>query len=414
MRSQPVHGKDTYASGCIFGRQQMNSRNLRHLRAFLDVARTGSISIAAEQAGVSQPAVSQAIGKLEKDAGGRLFERTRAGLKSTARGDLLAARVNRAFAFLDPAFKDIAPRLRLTATAAQLQALVAVVETENFTLAARQLGVSQPTVHRAVTQLESEAGRKLLERTSFGMSASRQATMLTRATLLAFRELDQAAAEIAEFEGRIGGRIVIGALPLSRTALLPNALLALRRSRPLQQVEIIDGPYDELLTGLRRGDIDVIVGALRNPAPIGDVVQERLFLDTLAILARPGHPLVGKRRVPADKLAQYPWVVPRNGAPTRIQFDELFLGIAGPQSLIESGSILLMRAILANSDHLGCISALQASAEVSNGLLALIDMKGTWEPRPIGITNRENWKPTAAQAEFLDLLRHESKSFNIA
>lgn len=411
---------DTYPQGpqrratgaCRTG--PMNSRNLRHLRVFLEVARTRSMTEAAERARVSQPAVTQAIAKLEADAGGALFERSRAGLLITPRGAILAARAHRAFGFLDPALRDVAPRLHLTATAAQLQALVAVVESENFTLAARRLGLAQPTVHRAVAQLEREAGRPLLERTSFGMAPSRQANALARAVLLAFHELDQAGAEIAEADGGTGGRIVIGALPLSRAALLPDTILAFRAVRSRLPIEIIDGPYAELLTGLRRGEIDVIIGALRDPAPIADVLQERLFDDTLAILARPGHPLAGQADVPVETLARYPWVVPRIGAPTRTQFDRVFKGAAMPEELIESGSILLMREILVHSDHLGCISALQGHAEVARGLLTRIDIRGGWDARPIGLTHRADWHPTAAQAEFLSLLRRAAEKYAIA
>ncbi|MBO6237970.1 MAG: LysR family transcriptional regulator, partial [Bacteroidales bacterium] len=47
------------------------------LRAFAEVARTGSFTAAAKALGVSQPAISQHIAELEKFAGGRLFERRR-------------------------------------------------------------------------------------------------------------------------------------------------------------------------------------------------------------------------------------------------------------------------------------------------------------------------------------------------
>ncbi|MAU96483.1 MAG: LysR family transcriptional regulator [Fulvimarina sp.] len=383
----------------------MISRNLRHLRLFLAVADTGKLTLASQAAHVSQPAVTQAIGKLERDFGGPLFDRTRQGFFVTPRGGALVDRLRRAFDRLDPALADISPRLKLTATMAQLQALAAVVETENVTLAARRLGLAQPTVHRAVTLLEREAGRRLFERMSFGMVASRQTTALARAVLLAFREFDQAEADLAEFAGRDAGRIVIGALPLARSALLPQALVAFRALRPGQRVLVVDGLYDELLTGLRRGDIDVIVGALRQPAPIGDVVQERLFDDHLTIIAGNHHPLVGRTGVSREALSAFPWVVPREGTPARLQFDAFFRGIELPAGIIEAGSILLMREIVAASEHLGCISGQQALAEISKGLVAEIDVGTRWPGRPIGLTYRENWAPTRAQSMLLDLIR---------
>ena len=49
--------------------------NLRHLRVFLSVADTGTITRAAELCHVSQPAVTQAMAKLETIAGQPLFAR---------------------------------------------------------------------------------------------------------------------------------------------------------------------------------------------------------------------------------------------------------------------------------------------------------------------------------------------------
>ncbi len=383
----------------------MIHRNPRHLRLFLAVIETGSLTEAARRGRVTQPAVTQAIAKIEKAAGGPLFDRTGRGLFPTVRGNILARRVRRAFQMLDPALAAVSLRLLLTATGAQLTALTALCVTENYTLAARRLGLAQPTVHRAVTQLEREAGRALFEKTSFGFVASRPALALAQAFRLMMRELEQAEEDLADFDGNDAGRMVIGALPMSRSVLLPRALNEFRAIRAKHRILIHDGPYDELLRGLRRGEIDVMVGALRDPAPIGDVVQERLFADGLSILAGPHHPLVGQGILTRDALADYAWVVPRAGSPSREQFDTFFAGSGEPERVIETGSILLMREILISSDHLGCISRAQARAELDKGLLAEVPVDAGWLPRPIGLTQRTNWEPTKAQTLMLDLLR---------
>ncbi|MBI1415706.1 MAG: LysR family transcriptional regulator [Limimaricola sp.] len=385
----------------------MISRNLRHFRLVLAVADLGSVTEASAVAHVTQPAVTQAIAKIEREAGGLIFDRGRGGLFLTPRGEVLTARLRRAFALLDPALEDVAPRLKLTVTSAQLKALIAVREAENFTLAAQRMGMSQPTVHRAVTQIEAEAGRRLFERTAQGVVATRPCAALAQAGRLAFYELDQAEADLAEFEGREVGRIVIGSMPLSRSVLLPKALAGFRAERPRLPVRVLDGPYDLLLAGLLRGEIDFLVGALRDPAPLGEVMQRPLFDDQLALIAGLDHPLAGRHDLTLDDLARYPWIVPRAGTPTRVQFDALFAegGIVPPASILECGSILLMREMLGMSDHLGCISRQQANAEIGKGLVRALDFATRLPARPIGLTLRTNWEPTAAQRLLLDLLQ---------
>ena len=393
----------------------MISRNLRHFRVFLAVAELHSPTSASERCRVSQPAVTQSLGKLEREVGGALFERTRQGFFLTERGKVFEARIRRAMERLDAALAEVSPRLTVTATAAQLQALIAMTEAQNFTLAARSLGLAQPTVHRAITQIEQEAARPLFERTSFGMVATRPCRELAQAARLAFSEFEQAEADLAEFEGREVGRIVVGSLPLSRSVVLPDALARFRAARPRQLVTVVDGSYGDLLAGVRRGDIDFMIGALRDPLPIEDVEQEPLFLDHLAILARPGHALAGEAHIPPDVLVQHRWAVPRSGTPSRAQFDALFetSGLPPPESILECGSILLMRELLSRSDLLGCISEQQAEAEVAKGLLVRLHTGIDWHGRPIGLTYRAGWVPTKAQDLLLDLVRSAARSIGL-
>ncbi|MCC5959060.1 MAG: LysR family transcriptional regulator [Rhodobacteraceae bacterium] len=385
----------------------MSALNLRHLRVFLAVAELRSPTGAAQRCRVSQPAVTQSLNKLERDMGGGLFQRTRQGFFLTGRGQIFEARIRRAMDKLDAALHDVAPRLAVTATFSQLQALIAMSEAQNFTLAAHNMGLAQPTIHRAVTQVEQAAGRPLFERTSFGMVATRPCRRLAQSARLAFAEFDQAQADIAEFDGRDVGHTVIGALPLSRSVVLPEAIARFRMQRPGHRIKIFDGPYGEMLGGLRRGDIDVIIGALRDPLPIEDVVQEELFSDQLAFLCGPAHPLAGVDAPPLAELARYGWVVPRAGVPARAQFDALFCdnGLSAPDSIVECGSILLMRELLNRSALLGCISAQQAEAEVSRGLLARLRTRIVVPGRAIGLTYRVGWVPTTAQDVLLNHIR---------
>jgi DNA-binding transcriptional LysR family regulator len=376
--------------------------NLRHLRVFLAVVDTNSVTRAADVCHLSQPAVTQALNKIERGLRTSLFTRTPQGLFANAQGDVLAKRVRRAFGFLDPALNELSPRLRMVATTSQLQALIAVRESENFTLAARRLGLAQPTVHRAVTQLEEEAARPLFERTSYGIVATRAAGTLAQAARLAFAELAQAEADLAETLSEEAGRIVIGAMPLSRSFVLPRAIAEFRKFRPNTPIHILEGPYADLLAGLRRGEIDFLIGALRDPAPIGDVEQRFLFTDTLVVVAGSNHPLTARSELSVEELAAYPWIVGQRGTPIRRHFDALFEGLDHPpKSIVESSSLILMRELLNGTDHLGCISYLQAQAELSRGLLKALPLDLSHTARPIGLTLRINWMPTRAQEQFL-------------
>ncbi|XKH34156.1 LysR substrate-binding domain-containing protein [Azospirillum doebereinerae] len=177
--------------------------------------------------------------------------------------------------------------------------------------------------------------------------------MLVQHVKLALAELDQGFAELAVHLGVDQSRIVVGSMPLARTYILPAAINALTAERPEVRLQVIDGPYGDLLHGLRHGEIDVLIGALRDPVPIEDVVQETLFTDPLAVVARAFHPLSRRPAVTPADLAACRWVVPRPGTPTRDRFDALFAehGLPAPTGLIEASSLQLIRGAAAGQRH---------------------------------------------------------------
>ncbi|MGQ9367957.1 LysR family transcriptional regulator [Azospirillum sp. ST 5-10] len=395
--------------------------NLRHLRAFQAVAQSQSISAASRQVFISQPAITQAIAKMEKALGVTLFERRPDGVFLTEAGRLFHDRVERMLRHLQAGVAEIVraaarrgarpQNLEPMLTGVQLRALIAIADAHNFSLAARAIGVSQPALHRAARDLEHLAEVPLFEKASGGIALTRPAEVLAVQAKLALVEYGKGLEELADWKTADSGRLVIGAMPLARTFLLPTAINALMRERPEARVEVVDGPYEDLLHGLRQGDIDLLVGALRNPVPIDDVVQERLFDDPLAIVGRAGHPLAAKGRIDIADLARCGWVVSRRGTPSRAHFDQLFAeaGVAPPRSLVETGAINLIRGLLTASDRLTLISLHLIRHEMQWGLLAPLPYRLPHTARPIGLTVRRDWRPTAAQARFIALLREAGR-----
>jgi len=393
--------------------------NLRHMRAFCEVARCGGISAAAANVHLSQPAITQAVAKLERSLQVTLFARSSTGMTTTEAGALLLRRGERALDLIKmgaqlcqnasearraKAFSNLDQHI----TNSQLRALLAVSECGNFSLAARSVGTSQPSLHRLARDLEQLSGVPLFTKVAQGVELTPPAVNLARHARLAFAEFQQAFEELDATRGVDSARIMVGALPLLRSSILPGAINALARVRPDVQVGVIDGPYDDLLHGLRHGALDLIVGALRIPAPIGDVVQETLFHDRLAVVGRNGHPLSGRGAVSVRDLADYPWVIPRRGPPTREHFDALFreAGLAPPKGLVESSSLILIRGLLLGSDRLTLVSAHQIQHEERMGTLQRLPLDLDHTARPIGTTLRRGWHPTATQRLFLDLLRN--------
>jgi DNA-binding transcriptional LysR family regulator len=387
--------------------------NLRHLLALREVARAGSVSAAAHAVHLSQPAVTQAVAKLERTMAATLFERGPRGMTATAAGTIVLARFERALAQLregiDEALRGARPALGdplRSMTAAQLEALVGVAEHGDFGRAARAGRMARTTIHRAARQLERGLNVPLFEPTSHGLRPTRAAERLACRVRLAATEIQQARAEVAALGGREGGASVIGAMPLARSVLVPRAVLEFCARRPGHRIEVLDGPYENLLDALRRGRADVLVGAMREQVPV-DVRQEHLFDDPLAIIVRAGHPLALGRRPPSiEALARFPWIAPRAGSPLRRHHDALVPPRStASEAPIECNSLVAARAMLVASDRVMLLSGQQVELEqVAGQLVALPHPRGVVR-RQIGLTYRRDWQPTVAQSELLAALR---------
>jgi DNA-binding transcriptional LysR family regulator len=388
--------------------------NFRHLQVAREVGRHGTLSAAAREIALSQPATTQAIAALERAVGVPLFNRTNVGVTPTPAGRLFLDRVGRAIGHLRDAIGETArqpsaesKRIERSLTTAQLNSLVAIVEQGSFSAAARAQGVSQPTTHRAARELERSVGLPLFERTSFGVQPTREARRLARGAKLAFAEIDQARAELAAVGGGDAGRTVIGAMPLARSFLLPRALIEFTNEHPRHLVSILEGSYDNLMAELRGGTADFLIGALRNPLMFKEVVQEHLFDDELAIIVRAGHPLLAQKRASVRALAKYPWIGPRRESPLHDQFDTLFrsAGVPAPEPTIECNSLVAARSLLLESDRVMLLSVHQIHYDLKAGLLAALPHPQGRVTRAIALTMRANWRPTRAQAHLLDLIR---------
>lgn len=400
--------------------------NLRHLRAFCAVARAGGIARASPLVHMSQPAITQAIAKLEASLGAPLFARTGSGMVTTEAGALFLARAERTLAILEAGaaalFRAAGPRpeggrpFHTLVTATQLRALLAIAAEENFTTAARSIGVAQPSLHRVARQLERLAGVPLYEKHAGGIALSEAADAFARHARLAAAELRQGRAEVDATRGIDTGAIVVGTLPLSRSTILPVAINRMAAARPAVRIEVVDGPYRELLRALRHGEVDLVTGALRDPPPAGDVSQEPLFHDALSIVARADHPLAGRKRVSLATLARHPFVVPRAGTPTRAHFERLFAdaGLAPPAQLVEASSLVLIRELLRDSLRLTMISTHQVRDDLAEGRMRALPIDLSATMRPIGVTLRQGWRATPAQADFLDFLREAARDLGRA
>jgi len=395
--------------------------NIRHMRVFVETARTGSVSTAADLCHLSQPAATQAISSLEANFGTALLIRKRQGSTLTTCGTLVERRTRAALKHLRDGAKNALreagnkavrrQNFELSVTASQLRNLIAIANTGSFTVAARSLGLSQPTVHRTARNLEAVAGMPFFTARPSGVRLTAAADAFMRGAKLAQSELKQAVEDISRETGEECGTFVLGSLPLARTAIVPKAIHAMVSTVEGFQVRVVEGRYAELLRSLREGDIDCLIGALRHPIPADDIEQELLFQDALAIVAHPSHPLVDQRMITLGDTVEFPWIAPPKETPAgQYLFDTLQIHKRAETPVrVVSSSMAVLRGVLAEGPYVSIVSQHQIKLDEALGTIAVLDVPLSGHVRDIGLTYRRDWTPTETQSLCIEYLRDFSK-----
>ncbi|CAI8827505.1 LysR family transcriptional regulator [Pseudomonas sp. IT-P258] len=386
--------------------------SLMHVRAFVRVADHGSVSRASVALFRAQSVVTRSISELEARLDVPLFERHANGMRLTDFGDRLLPRARRVLAeldsvprLLDGADKRAVEPLYLFQTR-RLQVFVKLCETRHMQTVASLLGLSQPAISSTIKVMESRCGQPLFERTPRGLQPTRASHEILFPIRRALNELRHIETDITALRGTLQGVVQVGALPLGRTRILPEAMVRMMAEHPGIQVITNESPFDLLATELRAGDVDFVFGALRPEAYASDLVGEALLTEDMVVLARRGHPLCSTA-VPHDELGVARWVLPRAGSPARQMLDECFtrFGIAPPRPVVESGDMAIIRGLLLRSDMLAAVSAHQLEQEIASGELCILPLELNQTTRAIGLTYRNGCLHSPVALALMDMIR---------
>jgi LysR family transcriptional regulator of gallate degradation len=279
-------------------------------------------------------------------------------------------------------------------------------ETHHMQTAASALGVSQPAISAAIKVLEQSSGCCLFERTPHGLLPTRSCLAILLRVRRALNELRHIDADIAALGGSLQGTVHVGALPLGRTGILPEAIVRLTQEHPHLQIVTNESPFDLLASELRAGDVDFILGALRPSAYASDLHSEALLQEEMVILVRRDHPWL-KRTPVYEDLSAARWILPRAGSPARQLLDAFFahIGIAAPSSVIETGDLAILRGVLLRSDMLAAVSAHQLEHEMASGDLVRLPLSLRHTTRPIGLISRAGALQSPAAQALMDKIR---------
>lgn len=386
------------------------SISFRQLRLLESVGRLSSVRQGSEECNLSQPAVTQAIRKLERQLSEAMFERRASGSYLTPLGEIFHRRVTSFFRQFEDALEDLGvsggPAV-LTTTSnrisrSQIRSLIAIVEHGSFEKAALALGLTQASLQRAARDLEGNLRKSIYYRTAAGVMVTPKGLEFGRLMKLATQEIEWGIREMRAARGLEASQITIGALPFGGSMLLSTVLDSFITANPAATIRIVTEGAQEMVKRLRSGDVDILIGLVQDTTA-ADLVNESLSATPYQIVCRRGHPLAGRARVTREELFGYDWIVGTDGSNRRQAFEDFFADHPRPRASIATSSLPIVRHLLRSSDRLGLMTSYELARE-SDSSVALNSAEVGNAPA-IGVTLRAGWQPTSLHTAFIEALR---------
>lgn len=241
-----------------------------------------------------------------------------------------------------------------------IEYFLAVVQRGALSAAADDLGVTQPTLTKAVQRIESEFGVALFERSGRGMA-------LTSAGLRAVEQLQRLNAAHADTQilandmrAQQAGLLRVGVTDASGDGPVVDAITSLLALRPGMRVRLQHGRSDALAAMVMAAELDAAIVPTYDGQPLPGE-RTKISSDPMQLVVRRSHPLARQSRVSVADLVPYGWVIGSTSSAAYRAIEAVFAerGLSPPRVVMEVPYTSALSAGVLARSHL--VSLLPAS-----------------------------------------------------
>lgn len=231
-----------------------------------------------------------------------------------------------------------------------LQCFLEVARLGSLARAADRLAVSQPAVSKTLKELEEVLAAQLFERGKGGATLTEAGVAFLRYAGPCVQALREGVESLRGGEYQASS-VRLGVLSTAEGAFLPEVVRRLHERHSALVLSVVTGPSAHLLSQLRVGELDLVVGRMTDSPEIQGMTFEHLYNEPLTLVVRAGHPMLGKPFVAAS-LEEAALVLPTAGTTIRKRIDSLFVehGLRLPQRRLETLSLSMSRRYVDSSD----------------------------------------------------------------
>src|SRR5258707_5406905 len=182
----------------------------------------------------------------------------------------------------------------------QLRYFCAVVRAGNFTRAAEQLGIAQPSLSQQIRTLEKQIGNPLFERLGRSVRLTAHGEALRQRAADILQQVAEAKSCLDQLQEGVRGKLRVGVIPTIMPYLIAPQVGAFSNGFPEVDLQFTEDTTPHLVEQLQSGDLDLAVSGLpvRNP----DIVCSELMREPLFLAVSEKHPLAREKAIDLQDL----------------------------------------------------------------------------------------------------------------
>ncbi|HBT6231714.1 LysR family transcriptional regulator YdcI [Klebsiella quasipneumoniae] len=287
-----------------------------------------------------------------------------------------------------------------------LHTFVAVAQQGTLGRAAETLNLSQPALSKTLSELEQLTGTRLFERGRLGAQLTLVGEQFLTHAVKVLDALNSAGQALNRKEGLNNDIVRIGALPTAALGILPTVIGQFHKQQKDITLQVATMNNTMLLAGLKSGEIDIGIGRMSDPELMSGLHYELLFLESLKLVVRPGHPLL-QETVTLSRVMEWPVVVSPKGTVPRQNAEALLQsqGCKMPAGCIETLSASLSRQLTVDFDYVWFVPSGAVKDDLRRGVLTALPIATQGAGEPIGILTRVDATLTPGTHTLLSAIR---------
>lgn len=206
----------------------------------------------------------------------------------------------------------------------QLRYFVKVAETLNFSIASKELFITQSTLSQQIRQLEHELDQPLFQRNSHEVVLTEAGETLLPYARETINTAQTCVERLQDLKSLMAGELNIG-VTFSFSSIAAEALILFLRKYPGVKMNVVYSPMSELIDNLINHRLDMVM-AFRPSQPDTRIDSHVLFNNRLAVIAEANHPICHQQRITLDELERYDLALPAKGLQARNAFEQMLQG----------------------------------------------------------------------------------------